>query len=140
MQAMLEENSAFGRKAVTDKYGRKVKHEIKEDLSKFYDIDDGEDDDKSGHETAAEQAPKGKKGTTASKACLNKYMLHAYSSMHTYIQVNTHFGHRIFSGKLHALSGSALKQHHLLAGLQGNASLRMLKVNFLTFHRTSARS
>ena len=44
VQAMLDGNSAFGRKAVTDKYGRKIKHEIKEDLSKFYDIEDGEED------------------------------------------------------------------------------------------------
>ena len=42
-QAMLDASGAFGRKAVTDKYGRKVKHEIKEDLSKFYDIEDDVD-------------------------------------------------------------------------------------------------
>ena len=40
---MLDASGAFGRKAVTDKYGRKVKHEIKEDLSKFYDIEDDVD-------------------------------------------------------------------------------------------------
>ena len=40
---MLDASGAFGRKAVTDKYGRKVKHKIKEDLSKFYDIEDDVD-------------------------------------------------------------------------------------------------
>ncbi len=62
---MLAENSAFGRKAVTDKYGRKVKHEIKEDLGKFYDIADGEEESgPAGEEIAAGK----KKGVKASKA------------------------------------------------------------------------
>lgn len=58
---MLEENSAFGRKAVTDKYGRRVKHEIKEDLSKFYDIEDNDDAAAAANEQAAEKKPTGKK-------------------------------------------------------------------------------
>jgi hypothetical protein len=64
-QALLEENSAFGRKAVTDKYGRKVKHEIKEDLGKFYDIDDGEEEESAA--TGAELADGKKKGGKAGK-------------------------------------------------------------------------
>jgi hypothetical protein len=64
-QALLEENSAFGRKAVTDKYGRKVKHEIKEDLGKFYDIDDGEEEESAA--TGAELAAGKKKGGKTSK-------------------------------------------------------------------------
>jgi hypothetical protein len=64
-QALLEENSAFGRKAVTDKYGRKVKHEIKEDLGKFYDIEDGEEEESAA--TGAEPAAGKKKGSKASK-------------------------------------------------------------------------
>ena len=69
-QALLEENSAFGRKAVTDKYGRKVKHEIKEDLGKFYDIDDGGEEVSAA--TGAELAAGKKKGGKASKvsACV----------------------------------------------------------------------
>eukprot|EP00961_Rhodomonas_salina_P124859 1682832-Rhodomonas_salina.1 len=43
-KAMLDTNSSFGRKSITDKYGRKVKHEIKEDLGQFYDIDDEEEE------------------------------------------------------------------------------------------------
>ena len=62
---MLAENSAFGRKAVTDKYGRKVKHEIKEDLGKFYDIDDGEEE---GGPAGEEVAAGKKKGVKTSKA------------------------------------------------------------------------
>jgi hypothetical protein len=40
--AMLDNDSSFARKAITDKYGRKVKHEIKEDLGRFYEIDEEE--------------------------------------------------------------------------------------------------
>jgi hypothetical protein len=35
---MLDPKSSFGKQAVSDKYGRKVKHSLKEDLSRFYDI------------------------------------------------------------------------------------------------------
>jgi len=44
---MLDPKSSFGKQAVSDKYGRKVKHSLKEDLSRFYDIreDVGEEND-----------------------------------------------------------------------------------------------
>ena len=50
-KAMLDSNSSFARKSVTDKYGRPIKHNIKEDLSKFYELDEDEAVSETGNES-----------------------------------------------------------------------------------------
>ena len=78
-KAMFDSTSKFARKSVTDKYGRPVKHDIKEDLSKFYDFEeeeeasdarsDGEGDGETEdiHQEGKQKEQKSRKGIGAGK-------------------------------------------------------------------------
>ncbi|EKX54801.1 hypothetical protein GUITHDRAFT_99451 [Guillardia theta CCMP2712] len=57
-KSLLDENSSFSRKTVIDKYGRKVKHESKEDLKRFYHMDEEDEEGEERGDSDGENAGK----------------------------------------------------------------------------------
>jgi hypothetical protein len=67
--AMLDDEGSFARKAITDKYGRKVKHEIKEDMGRFYEME--EEEGSENEEENKEDVPSSNKKDKSSKKASN---------------------------------------------------------------------